>query len=451
MLFSPLTLGTALGPHAAEHLLSVAVVAVMALDLAGLLKAPALVRCALCLTLALLDARLMPAALLYALLAGGAYRWILAGILAAGAGIGIRALLAPATMPAFDAGIDSSAGPFTIIAIGCALFAIAPLALFAIRRVPALAALAGGAFLRALALGTSAFVMGAFATTGDPSPYWLCGEVAFVAGIASMLARAERVSLVVGALVCIFVAQSAAFAAARDHLPAVSIARNSATLRSVLAADAATGTPFCVVADAAAKRHILENEAIRVGSFSEASQCLFAAAPGTDLIVLSNWNVTDWGAGGIELARAERTAESAAYVLPVEHGIVAPHTPAATVTGTGAFGNTTDTPIGAVGNFTILSGYSYEFRCVPRAARLTFAIAGLPNAAFAYSVVALDDRGAHTVLSESVPSTTSATLAWRFHSVALPAPSGCESLRFAVTKPPGAPEPWVSIAGAALQ
>ncbi len=312
--------------------------------------------------------------------------------------------------------------------------------------------------------------MGMFSVTGDPSLYWLCGEAALVVGLVSsgLLNEERSRGVLTVALLCILVAQLALFVRFRNDLPAVAFTRADGVLRGTLATDAAGETPLCMVVDNSGTQHVLANGAFftlnpattpfRV--VSNASDCLDAAR-GTDLVIIENMMATDWGPGGIELARSAQIASEAPYVLPVESGIVTPHTHAGTPTGFGAFGNMTDTPVGAVGDFTVLSGFSYRFNCVPRGNWLAFAIAAIPHAAFTYEVLVDSGGGPRPINTQSLPSSPGsesppagtpyeATQAWQLHIVALPSTPACRSIIFSVPARSGVPGTWVTVVGASL-
>ncbi len=467
---SPLAFGVLLDPLGGEDFVSLALVAVMALDIAGLWKVPSTVRCALAAGLVLQDAWLAPAALLYPLLAGGSYRRILAQIASVAGGVALRALVAPSTLPSRHIAIDSIAGPETVIAMGCVLFAVAPLVLFGMRRrATAVVALSGGPFLRVITFGAAAASMGMFSAAGDPSPYWLCGETAFAIGLVGSALDQRRRAILTVALLGILAAQAGLFVQYRDDLPAVALTQASGVLRSVLAANAVSSTPICMVVDRSGEQHVLASGAffaldpavtpLRV--VSDAKDCL-DAAKGTDLVIIQNMLATDWGPGGIELARSAQIASEAPYVLPVKNGIVSPRTHANTPYGLGAFGDVVDTPIGAVGDFTVVSGFSYRFACPPHGNRLSFAVAGIAHTAFAYEIFVDNGSRLRRIVAGSSPASRSvasnaptgtpyqATQAWRLQVGVLPETRLCRSIIFSVLSQPGVPDTWVTFAGASV-
>ncbi len=134
LVSSPLTFGVLLDPLGGEDFISLAIVVVMALDIAGFLRMSPAVRCALGAALVLQDVRLAPAAFLYPLLAGGSYQQVLAQFAVVLGAVALRAFVVPSTLPIRHLAIDSTAGPATIVAIGLVLFAVVPLVLFGIRR-----------------------------------------------------------------------------------------------------------------------------------------------------------------------------------------------------------------------------------------------------------------------------------------------------------------------------
>lgn len=470
LLTSPLAAGVVLDPLGGEEFVSLGLVLLMALSIVGFWSASTVARAVLVAALALQDPKLVPAALLYVVLLGAqSYRQILAELAAVVAAVALRVFIAPTTLPTFPITIDFTAGPATIIAIGCALFGVTPVVLFAIgARAEPVIALTRSPFVKCTLLGAAVAVAGLFAQTGDPSPYWLGGEACFVVGlVASAFLDKERgrtpLALAVLAMVA---AQLSILLTIGGALPALAVARASNAVETAALQDAADSTPLCIVTGRPGEQQVLANGALfqlsaakaSVGILPEAQDCL-AGSRAPDLVVVDNMLAIDWRSSGIRLALAARTASRAPYTLSTQEGIVYPSTRAGTPTGFGAYANEVETPVGTVSGFVVLSGFSYRFACVPASGRLAFAVAGIPNTSFSYDV-AVDTGGyVKQVLARGVPAPLhgapegtpyTAAQNWQFEEVVLPASRACRSIIFSVPARADTPTNWVQFAGVSI-
>jgi hypothetical protein len=455
---SPLVAPLALDPLGIGMTVTVALVALAAIDATGIVAFPTVVRCVLGAAIALQDPLLAPAALVYAAIAAVRARSIAryAPLACAVIAIGLR-------LPTIlHSALDPLAGPPTIVIIGVCLFVLGPLVIVLVRR-DALAAIGAQAstLTPGLALGAAAFLGGAFCTTGDPAPYWLAGEVAIVVALYKpALAHTSEPKRLTRLLVLFGVAFALQFWTFAEHHgdnTSVILAHQSDTLRSFLNQGS---NDRCVVTDVPGRHYILVDgwfvhtygARAKARVVDDAKNCL--DLPGTaTLASIDGLYVTDLGAS-MALLHAQQGAASGT-VLAIQDGDVSPKTIVKTPTGTGEFGNNLATPLGPLGDFTVLSGFRYTPRCVRVRAseHLTFvvsAIPGSPNLGLSVSVRkgnvtrALYDR----VL---VSPLAGAPYAWQRVSIPLE-PSACAAFTFAVAQPGDAKfHYWVTFAGATVR
>lgn len=459
LITSPLIVGVLLDPLGSENLVSLGLVLLAAADTAGTHTIRPLTRFVLTLALVLQDPSLSPAAVLYALLTAPPLLRSIAPLAGAGLAIVARAyavMMAPLWPPA----ADLTAGPVTAIATGAFLFGVAPLFLLGVRqRLPTVAALAGAPLLRCALLAVAVGCAGLLSATGDPSPYWLGAEgCLIIGGIASALQRGTTAPReIVTAAVATLTAQVLAFLYFLPTLPSLEISRSTSVVEQVL------GSPnvpsgACIVSDEAGREHVLADGALLLSRGAPASAVVDNADTCTirpavsALTVLSDMSAENWGAGGVALLRAALSA-SGPGVLPIGGGIISPRARASTPTGQGAFGNIIETPNGTVGQFTVLTGFSYLFPCARAGRRLTFAVAPADaHGAYAYRVLIVVPRGALTLSTAIVPSTprTNSIQPWQWRSVALPRVAECRGILFSAPVEPGITGAWVMFAGATV-
>jgi hypothetical protein len=177
----------------------------------------------------------------------------------------------------------------------------------------------------------------------------------------------------------------------------------------------------------------------------------FSAPESSGIGTIRNLTVTNWGRA-LPLMRVYNEARKSANVLQIEGGKVSPSTHANTPTGRGAFGNSVDTPLGEVGDFTVLSGYEYMPTCmsVEPGSRLTFAVSTLVgSAATAFQV--RDSGEPHGDLIEAtVPASSRRdTPTWYHYSVPVP-PSACATISFYVKRAPNVSN-CMTFAGASIR
>lgn len=457
---SPFAIGTMLDPLATDSIVTLAIFLLIALDVADLWPQPLAIRCLLAAALSLQDVALTPAAIIYGLAVTGSTISALAQVGAVLAAVAVRVFFAPLTLqmhPLFD----FTAGPATVVAIAVLLFAVMPATLLAAGRITALPdAVRTRAFIGSVVLAVTALGAGVASETGDPSVAWLCAELAAVAGLAHV-ARVGAPSLrwpVAMTLVTVICVQVVVTLTVANSLPAVALATTTADLSTASQNAAAIGDRLCVTTDAAGARHVLAYGTL-LAATQEGRDAMVVARPEAciaawrrlDIATITDMSIVDWGSGGADISRAAQILNRA-QPLPVYRGIVSPKTHAPTPTGFGAFGNGVQTPIGATSIFTVLSGFSYTFPCVPPGDRLSFAVAPLPHSAMTYAVTESSGGRRRIIFTEGVKADPlgGGAQAWRLRVVDLPASRACRALTFVVYAEPGVPTTWVGFAAPAI-
>lgn len=440
---SPLWTAAIVDPYGLVAIVAVALIALAAIEtVASIPVAPAL-QATLAAALAATDASAMPAALAY-----GALRGRLP-FLAAVCVCAIRIWIAHPS-------VDALAAPATIVILGAAFFVGGPIAL-ATRRILRNAPAAGGRLAACCLLAFAAVGGGIFASSGDPGASWLAAEIALLVGVFDALRslRPERSYWIVAALL---VVQFGLFIQTHRGSAAAAMALRGDDLRGMLA-HAPAGT--CISANDIAKHYILVDGAFlraypnktAPAIFSSATACEHAAN-GTTVVTMRDLDVHDWGIA-VPLLQAFADTRDPAGVLQIDGTDIRPGTAADTPTGKGAFGNLFDTPLGPVGDFTVLSGYSYAPPCIAvrRGQRLVFAAATIPGSpALAFRVASSAPDGVAADFSGSLPpSGVQDPYVWkRFESLPLPA-SACRRFTFDVPTAGGPKGRWLTIAGAAVR
>lgn len=458
---SPLIVSVLLNPLGFEDLISFALVLLAAADIAGIRVLGHAARFLVALALALQDPWLSPAAALYGILATPPIVRSFAPLAGVGLAIAFRIYVVPVTAPAWPPVADSTAGPVTAVAAGAFLFGIVPLFLIGLRqRVPTVVALAGAPLLRCALLGVAIACAGSLSQSGDPSAYWLDAEACFlIGGIASALRRGPAVRRdIVTAGAAVLALQLLVFAYFLPAIPGLEISRATSVVEQALGSVSAAASPACIVSDQAGRRHVLADGALLLLRHAPASTVVENAdtcatlRTASDLTMLTDMSATDWGRGGVALLRATLAA-SGPGVLPIAKGIVSPRARASTPTGEGAFGNIIEAPGGTVGQFTVLTGFSYLFPCAPAGHQLTFAVAPADaHGAYAYRVSLIAFRHARTLASAVVASTprTDSVQPWQWRSVTLPEGKGCRAILFSAPVEPSVAGAWVMFAGATV-
>jgi len=464
LALSPFVAGPVMDPLGIGSFFTIVLFALAAGDVAGLYSFRPLLRGVVALALSLQDPLLAPVAILYPLIAVGSLKRASAW---AACGAGLVGFFAHAladhgeTFAAFSRGIDSIAGPISIIAIGVLVFIVAPVVAQLSR---------SGAFeafdprrksvRRALLLGLVALGAGLFSETGDPTPYWLLFETAAVICILPVVSgRLSSRNTANGILIAVLAIELVAVVKYERYVPSRVTAFESVTLRDILR-DARA--PVCLATDESGERHVLAGGAF-LDLFDRASatvahkdvgECLSGLSQDADVATIRGLDVERWGEV-LAVVRAAHVRETALYQLADSNGSVHPKTPARTPNGLGAFGNMLRSPVGAVPDVTVLSGYGFTFACepVPRDAHLTFAaatIAGSPTMHFQVSAVTGGHRKA--IGSGDVEHQTRSPLdAWRYFSIAVPNGS-CMTVEIEVTSPTdGASGRWMTFAALAMR
>jgi hypothetical protein len=444
---SPLAVALVVDPLGASASVGVLLAALAAIDVARLSAYPTVARCALAIGLALVDPAFVPVAVAYGAFGG------IAPVACAIVAAAVRLLL---VHPALDA----LAAPATLVAFGACLFIGGPLLMLAVRYRMLNWLADGGRALGRTGVLAIALLLGALvSTSGDTAPYWLAAEAALLAGlVASLRAEAgkalERATI---GMAIVFVAQFGLFIQHHTDVTTAAIAYRGDDLRGMLAS---TPQPACVAADAIAQRYVLASGAflklyppkIAPDMVADPAACL--DMPESTLVVtMKNLAVNDWG-HALPLMQAFRDAENVDGVLQIEGGAVTPGTHVVTPTGRGAFGNQIDTPLGRVGDFTIVSGFAYAPACVPIApnSHLTFATASVPGTPpLDIRITARTGSGSKELLHTTFPAAPlDGPYVWYRYAMPVPV-ADCATITFAVEKPgPGALN-WITFAGASIR
>lgn len=462
LLTSPLIVGVLFDPLGGENLISLGLVVFAAMDLAGLWDAKTpIVRGVIALALTLQDPTLAPVALAYSAVAGVSLGQRILPVAAVAAGVALRIYLGMPDVMREHPSLDSTAGPITIVAIGALSFGAIPVLLLLRRRIPSIVTLTGAPMMRCALLAILAILAGMFARSGDPSSYWLDAEACIIVGaMASALARKPKagqdIATFAAALLCL---QLVLLIWCVPSLPALAVSNATSTVVQA-ARRGDRSSPVCLVADAPARRHVLaqggllqlEHESATAAIVDDPIDCL-AVAPAMDLTEVSDTSARDWGRGGLDLTRAAQIASTSSGVLPPGKGQVSPATRAGTPTGAGAFANVTQTPGGTIGVFTVLTGFSYRFSCVPPGTRLSFAVASADaHGGYAYEVEVVDGDRAHVIANATVLPTprTDTIQDWHLDTLRLPSSRGCRAIVFSAPVRPGVTGAWVMFAGASV-
>lgn len=437
---------------------SVALVVLAAIDATGLVAFPVVARCLLAIAIVAQDPLLAPAALAYGGLcaarsARGIARYAYAPLLCA-------VLAAMSRLPAIlHVRFDLLSGPATIVVAGVALFVVGPL-LIVLAKHRAFAAvgarapvLGAGAILAA-----SAVVGGAFAANGDPAPYWLAGEsaiaIALFAPVSTGSLAPERLRNLLLLFIIGFGLQFWGLAAQHGSNTSVLIANQSAGLKGIFDRSEATR---CVVSDAIGRRYLLADGAFALASggnsetrFVDSAQNCFALPDSTRVATIDGLYVTNYGAT-LPLWRDAR--DTTGTQLAIVGGTISPNTPENTPSGHGAFGNGVATPLGVVGDFTVLSSFAYTPPCVPvrRHGHLTFEVTSVPGSP--RLVFAIRDTGSVHALYRGVTPASSSDAPYFWHHISIELPgSKCSALTFSVLQPAdGASRYWMTFAGAMVR
>lgn len=444
---SPLAVAAITDPLGASASVGLLLAALAAFATVGPRTPHVALRGALAIGLALADPTLVPYALAYGAFAG------IIPLACAVAGTAIRIFAVPLA-------IDPLAGPATLVAFGACLFVGGPLLMLAVR-YGAFRSLeeSGRIALRGAALAAAALAGGLFAASGDVAVSWLVAEIALIAGIVCSVrtpragASSERAGIAAGALLIV---QFVLFLHAHRDVTTSAIAYRGDDLRGMIA-----GAPArtCVAADATARRYVLAS-----GDFlalyppprepaiqDDPAGCL-GEPVSTTIVTMAGLAVNDWGLA-VPLMQAYRDASDPSGVLQIEGGTVSPRTKVATPTGRGAFGNDIDTPLGVVGDFTVLTGFTYAPSClrVGDGARLRFSAASVPGSpAIPLTIVARNGAATKTLLSTIFPASP-ANKPYRWLRYALPVPpADCTTFAFAL-KGAANGRTWLTFAGASVR
>ncbi len=440
---SPLAVAAIADPLGASLSIGLLLTALAGIDIARLRPLPMVGRCALAIALALADPALTPLAIAYGAFGGA----IPLGCAA------LASLLHLLMQPA----IDPIAGPATLVAFGACLFIGGPLLILAVRfRAFKRLDDDGRALLRAATLAVAAIAGGLFSASGDPAIYWLGAEAVLLAGlVASLGAQRGKVPERTGiAFAVLVVVQFVLFVQHHGDVTTAAIAYRGDDLRGMIA-DAPGRT--CVTADATATRYVLAGGAFLERYPVRRTPTMLADPAGcirmpndTTVVTMRDLAVNNWGQA-VPLLQAYRDASDPAGVLQIEGGSVSPGTTVNTPTGRGAFGNEVDTPLGHVGDFTVLSGFAYTPACVPvrSGQHLNFSAASIPGTPDLRLRVTASGTGAPLLNSTFPASAPNRPYRWIRYSVPLAA-SDCTTFTFAMN--PGSREKyWLTFAGAAVR
>lgn len=463
---SPFAAALVSGPLGGETTLTLSLFMVAGGEVAGLWRLPLVARSILAAALVLQDPLLTPVALAYGWLASDTRQPLeVFAPLGCAAFAFCARILAGLPSPNHLAflRVDAIAGPTTIVAIGFALFAVAPAVLYALRLgLDKSIAVRRSRLATSIALGVLAAVVGMFSATGDPTPYFLFAEMAILLILLANARVTQRPIGAVAAIALLALAQVAVLALFHRDVPSVRVAKQSVFLQTIATADATTGLTTCIAADDSARTHMLVNGFVLTPGLPHSSNtlvvpsahdCPLRSADDVRLLVVTGLDVYDWGVTALNLARAAAAAATAKYVLPVAEGIVSPRAPARTPTGLGAFSQHVPSVFGPALNLIVVAGYSYRLNCisVTNRERFSFAtsqIATSPDVRYRVSLRAGAkhyDLAQGTLLQSPGPDD-----AWRFVTVSMPVTSACAQFTFSAQSPTHAPS-WVSFAGASLK
>ena len=456
---SPLTQSQILDPLGASYSLALGVFFIAAADIAGVVEIPLWGRVVVAAVLALVNPLMGLAALAYPMLIPRpSLRAISLPFFGAAAGLFFVAATGLFDLPA-GRRIDSIAGPSTIVVLGTGLFIVAPVALFLWKRGAfAPLGLSRGRFLSALGLGTAALLGGLFQRNGDPSPYLSAFEGAILLGMLPGSGAASVTRTLQVVLAAIAATTVVAFVFFAGHGTSRIIAGQT---RDLIAALGGHDARNCVASDKSGAEHLLADGAFLrlypqppgTAFVDDVRKCPTDAADRTNLLTINGSDIKSWGRA-LGLVRIFDRSADATLILPVSKGKVTPRSAARTPNHRGAFDNVVTTPLGPLGDFTVLSGYEYRFEClrIPHHATLQFAatsISGAPPLGFLVSSVS---PGADlVVLRGSVPHVdTGPYNTWLYESAPIAA-SECATLSFKVTAEDGAIGQWMTFAGASIR
>lgn len=439
---SPLAAQIVVDAFGSSAAIALLFVAVAALDACGTLRLPPAGRCIVAGALGLLGPEFAPVALVYGILSG----WTVLAFAAAASAVGVG-WRRPAP--------DMLATPAVLVATGASLFIGGPLLLLGRRygifdRLPD----GGRIALRAGALAAASLVGGVFATSGDIAQAILCCEAIALIGIAQTLRRYADSSHASAISFALLAGQVMLFAFFHQSATSVVVAERGG---DVLSAIAGARGIACVAADEIGSHYVLADGALlrlyppRVSPrvVGPPDDCSSLSRDAT-IVSLAGLNVTDWGRV-LPLMEAYVDAKAAKTVLLTEGGTVTPHTRAQTPTGRGAFGNQIDSPLGRVGDFTVVSGFTYAPPCVRTVAgdRLTFSAASIPGTPSMRMEIA-STGSKRALLDTTFPaSPPGSTYVWRRFSIPL-SPATCTALQFRVGGSPGL-QHWLTFAGAVVR
>lgn len=442
--FSPFALELLVSPLGGALACTVALCAAAAADVAGLWTLPLWARCALAAALTLANPLLVLAALVYGALAPNGARARAGVVGIAAAAFAVRCALArPSLNALLHLPFDSMAGPLSVIVVSVTLFFIVPALLYARVRPE-----------RALLFGFAAAIAGMFASAGDPSVYVLVLEAAIVAVLLVSARDSTASRRWVVTFAAIAAVQAAVLLQVHQTMPSVTIAGETALLHQTIAVDKTYGDRTCIVADAAAKQHVLARAA---GAFSPLEAPTVDACGGdpisTRVITMNDLDLQDWGVSALNLIRAATAAQQpSAFVFPYADGDIFPKTRVPSPTDEGVFAQRQPVPGWRVPSFTVHSGFSYRFACIsaPGGRRLTFAVSQNSRGPATYDVSMRTGRRTFQIASGSLPHVRIGDAAWRYVTAKLPAPANCAAFVFSVPLPNTGAVRWVTFAGAAL-
>jgi hypothetical protein len=448
LAMSPLAVAAIVDPLGASLSLGLVLVTMAAIDVAGVRTFATVPRCALAIALALVDPALAPVAIAYGAFGG------FVPLACALAASGIRFFLQHPIL-------DPLAAPATLVAFGFCTFVGGPLLMLAVRhRAFRWLDDDGTALLRAGALAAAALAGGLFAGSGDVAPYWLDGEAAVLVGLVAGLSPAigpkafERATI---AFMGLLVLQFGLFIQHHGDVTTAAIAFRGDDLRGMLAASPESA---CVASDAVADRYTLAGGAflhlypplVAPKMVRDPAACM-TMPDSTTVVTMTGLAVNNWG-NAVPLMKAYRDASDPAGTLQIEGGAVTPATKANTPTGRGEFGNEIDTPLGHVGDFTIVTGYAYAPQCLPVTSgkRLRFSAASIPGTPALRIRISATSGGVTHELLNAPFAASKRDAPYEWHRYELPvAPSDCASFTLAVAKMGAASTFWVTFAGASIR
>lgn len=438
---SPLVLAPFIDPLGAESSLAALFFLVLAADTCEAVVLPLFLRVLLAAAVVFQDPLLFPAAALYGVLAvKQRSTFSVLPLAAAALAMIVRVLLRDPTFHAIaHPVVNPESAPLAIAAFGL-IFLLGPAAMYAAKRGLFRGALfRGRAFSGTMALGFLAALGGLFSISGDPGVYLLAGEAAIIFAVLATVRKPLTLMrpVAVACFLLIFVFQLSTALRYRAREFTLVTAQATQTVQRAIA----RGRPICMVrpngepAPFLAKGAFLQLYApsgVDLRSVSSVGDCLKSRDLKTQLLLVRNGSVTDFGQAGFALSLAAANALAPGRLVTNQPGVVSPPTAVTLPGGHGAFTVALVTPLASVPELIVTAGFEERFKCptMPESPHLAFAVAN-PNAGGSPVRFAVDETtpgGDHRLISRDLPKTGPGNADWRFYSLRLS--PRCRALTF---------------------